>query len=204
MKIITLSREFGSGGRELGKRLAERLNFAYYDKEIISAVAQQGNLDEGYVQRILESSAGSDFPVTFGRTFSMQYQQTTTKLLLMQKKIIKAMAEKSDCIIVGRSADSILQSFKPLNLFVYADMDARIKRCQDCADSQEPLTQKELQAKIQKVDQQRRRYYELCTGRPWGIKENYHLCINTTGSVIKDLVPAIADYAEIWLQRGEK
>lgn len=78
MKIITLSREFGSGGRELGKRLADYLDFAYYDKEILTTIAKQGNLDEGYVERLLESGLQQNIPITYGRTLSLQSQQNTT------------------------------------------------------------------------------------------------------------------------------
>lgn len=137
MRIITLSREFGSGGRELGKRLADYLNFA-----------------------------------------------------------------KGDCIVVGRGADTTLESYNPFNLFVHADMAAKIKRCGNYADEKENLTEKEIQAKIRHIDQQRRQYYELCTGKQWGEKENYHLCINTTEMVIKEFVPSVAEYAKIWLERG--
>lgn len=199
MGIITVSREFGSGGRELGKRLADYLNFTYYDREIITAVAHQGNLDEAYVQKILEGGAKQNVPVTFGRTFSLRYQQTATNLLLLQQKILKALAAKGDCIIVGRSADTILQDFHPFNIFVYADVNARIRRCNDYAGGSERLTEKELRAQIRRIDRQRQQYYELCTGKQWGKKENYHLCINTTDLAIPEIVPFVGDYAKIWL-----
>lgn len=204
MRIITLSREFGSGGRELGKRLADYLNFAYYDKEIITAIAQQGNLDEGYVQRILEGGTQRSFPITFGRTFSFRNQQAATSLLILQQKILKELSAKGDCIIVGRGADVVLESNNPFNLFVYADMDTKIKRCSHYADEKEHLTEKELQTKIRRIDQQRRQYYELCSGKRWGEKKNYHLCINTTGLTIKEMTPFVAEYAKLWLERGKR
>lgn len=203
MRIITLSREFGSGGREIGKRLADALGFVYYDSEIITAIAQQSNLDEAYVQRILEGGVQRSFPITFGRTFSYRNQQAATNLLLVQQKILKELSAKSDCIIVGRGADVILEHCKPFNLFVYADMDAKIKRCGEYADEKEHLTEKELQTKIRHIDQQRRQYYELCTGNQWGEKTNYHLCINTTELTIKEIIPSVAEYAKTWLERGK-
>lgn len=202
MGIITLSREFGSGGRELGKRLADYLGFAYYDREIITAIAKQGNLDETYVRRILEGGVQRSFPITLGRTFSFHYQQTATNLLLLQQKILKELSAKGDCIVVGRGADTTLENRHPFNLFVYADMDAKIKRCGNYADEKEHLTEKELQTQIRRIDQQRRQYYELCTGKQWGEKENYHLCINTTGLEIQEFIPSVAEYAKIWLERG--
>lgn len=201
MNIITLSREFGSGGREIGKRLADYLNIAYYDKEIITAIAQQGNLDEAYVQRVLESGLHRSFPITFGRTFSYHSQETATNLLVLQQKVLKELSAQSDCIVVGRGADTILESCNPLNLFVYADMDAKIKRCSNYADENERLTAKELQAKILRIDRQRRQFYELCTGKQWGKKENYHLCINTTEFAIKEMIPSLGEYAKTWLKK---
>lgn len=204
MRVITLSREFGSGGRELGKRLADYMGFAYYDKEILTAVAQQGNLDEGYVERLLENGPQRSFPITYGRTLSIRHQQDTTNLLVLQQKVLKTMAAKGDCVIVGRSADMILQDYRPFNLFVYADMESRLKRCLSYADSHEQMTEKELRAKIRQIDRQRSKYYELCTGRQWGAKENYHLCVNTSGLCIEEITPAIGEYIKIQFIRGEK
>lgn len=204
MNIITLSREFGSGGRELGRRLADYLNYAYYDKEILSSVAQQGNMEEGYVQRILENGASRIFPITYGRTFSLSYQKITTNLLLMQKKILKELAVKGDCIIVGRGADAILQDYHPFNLFIYADTAAKMKRCHDYSNTYENLTEKELLSKMRQIDNNRRKYYALCTGEQWGAKENYHMCINTTGLAIKNIASAVGEYSKLYLARKEK
>lgn len=96
MKIITVSREFGSGGREIGKRLADRLGVAYYDKEIISAIADKLKLDENYIENKLEQNFTINYPYTFRRSFSMAYDapNQTAKLLLEQHKIIRSLAEK--------------------------------------------------------------------------------------------------------------
>lgn len=200
MRVITLGREFGSGGRELGKRLADYMNFAYYDKEILTTVAQQGNLDEEYVERLLESGLQRSFPITYGRTLSLHYQKTATDILVIQHKVLKALAEKGDCVIVGRSADIILQEYKPFKLFVYAGMESKLKRCSAHADGHEHLTDKELRTKIRQVDRQRSQYYELCSGTRWGVKENYNLCVNTTDLCIKEITPAIGEYIKIQLK----
>lgn len=117
MKIITVSREFGSGGREIGKRLADRLGVAYYDKEIISAIADKLKLDENYIENKLEQNFTINYPYTFRRSFSMAYDapNQTAKLLLEQHKIIRSLAEKEDCVIVGRGADAVLCDKKPFN-----------------------------------------------------------------------------------------
>ncbi len=196
-RIITVSREFGSGGRELGKRLADELGFEYYDREIIDKVAEESQMDASYVESVLNGSFSLSFPVTFGRTFfySDSLQQNITELLVAEQKIIKALAKKkTDMVIVGRSADALLKDYKPFNIFVYADMESKMKRCRWRAPVNEQLSDKELARKIKQVDTGRSRQRKLITDIPWGKKESYHLCINTTGVNIKSLVPPLAEF----------
>jgi cytidylate kinase len=198
-KIITISREFGSGGRELGKRLADELGFDYYDREILEQVAKERELDEAYAEKILDGNFSLNIPVTFGRTFLYTdvLQQNITKLLVAEEKVIRSLAETGrDMVIVGRSADIILSSYKPLNIFVYADMESKIARCRWRAPKNEKLTDKELAKKIKQVDADRARQRRLLTDKEWGKKKNYHLCINTTDAIIKNLVPPLAGYAK--------
>ena len=102
------------------------------------------------------------------------------------------MAAKSDCVIVGRCADHILRAFKPFRIFVYADMDSKMKRCREKGPEDEQLSDKELRQKIAGIDKKRAKYYEFYTGHPWGDKLNFDLCLNTTRTVIKEIVPAVA------------
>ncbi len=199
MKIITISREFGSGGRELGKRLADILGYAYYDREIISTIAENKKMDEGYVEKILEKGLLNNYPLKYGRTFSsasVMAQRNMTKILVEQQKIIKEIAANENCIIVGRSSNVILREYAPLNLFVYADMQSKIDRCLKYGNDKEILTEKELIKKIKQVDKGRARHQELLTDMKWGNKEGYDLCINTTDLEIKELAPVIAQYAK--------
>lgn len=118
MRIITISREFGSGGREPGKRLADILGFDYYDSEIISAVAQNSGLDIHYVENKLTGHGWQSFPITFSRTIgSVGYiQSSKANLLLEQKKVIERIASLGrNCVIVGRNADVILKRHRPFN-----------------------------------------------------------------------------------------
>lgn len=202
-KIITISREFGSGGRELGKRLADELGFDYYDREILEQVAKESELDEAYAEKVLDGSFSLGFPVTFGRTFLYTdiLQQDATKLLVAEEKIIRSLAKKGkDMVIVGRGADIILRDYKPLNLFVYADIDSKIARCRWRAPKNEALTDKELARKIKQVDTGRARQRKLLTDKDWGEKESYHLCINTTGTNIKSLVSCVAEFAKCYFR----
>lgn len=198
-KIITISREFGSGGRELGKRLADELGFEYYDREILDKVAEESQMDAGYVENVLNGNFSVSFPVTFGRTFFYTdvLQQNATNLIVAEQKIIKALAEKgNDMVIVGRSADILLKDYKPLNIFVYSDMESKIKRCRWRAPKNEQLSDRELAKKITQVDVGRSKQRKLLTDSDWGKKESYHLCINTTGQNIKNLVLPLAEFAK--------
>ena len=193
--VITLGREFGSGGRELGRRLADHLQIAYYDKEILSEIAKRTQLTEEYVHNVVEHHPYPLLPITIGHSLypdmTFQIQQS---VYVEQSNIIKEMAAASDCIIVGRCADYILRDIKPFRIFVYADMESRINRCHQRAPEGEHLSDKEMKQMIQKVDKGRAKYYEFYTGEKWGDKSSYDLCINTSNVVIKELVPHLAAF----------
>ncbi len=133
--IVTVSREFGSGGREVGKRLADALSCDYYDREIIAAIAQESNMDAGYVEHVLDNSLHYSYPLTFSHTLSVNYflNSSAPQLLGIQNKIIRSLADKSNCVLVGRGADAILEQYKPFRIFVYADLEAKLARCRSRA-----------------------------------------------------------------------
>ena len=203
MRIITISREFGSGGRELGKRLADALGFAYYDREIVSSIAEKCNLDEGYVENVLRKGLTINVPVTFGHTFYFYSDPTSEnelKVLNMQQQIIKELALRGDCVMVGRSSGIILEKYNPLRLFVYADMEWKVKRCRERASAEEHLTDRELEKKIRQIDAGRARHQKLLTDRKWGAPEGYDLCINTTNLEIKKIIPGLKEMALCWFK----
>ncbi len=188
--IITISREFGSGGRELGKRLAEILGIAYYDQEIIAGIAQRSGLAEEYVNSIIEKRPVTYYPITIGQTLTAAFTPQldfSLKAYIEQSNIIKELASKSDCVIIGRGADYILRKYNSFNIFVYADMDSRLQRCRQRASENEQLSDARMKARIKAIDNDRGRYYQFFTNRKWGEKENYTLCINTSKTVIKDI-----------------
>ena len=201
MRIITISREFGSGGRELGKRLADLLGYDYYDSEIISAVAENSGLNANYVETALDNHGWQDFPVTFGGTLSSvaYVQASRIQLLVEQKKIIEKIAALGkDCVIIGRNADEILKDYHPFNIFVCADTEAKIARCRARAKENENLTEKELLRKMKEIDKSRARTRDFLSDSPWGHRGSYHLTVNTTGWDLKALAPAVADYVGRW------
>ena len=198
-RVITIGREFGSGGRELGKRLAELLDCAYYDKEIVEEIAKRTQLAEGYVQQIVEHRSGIFFPITVGRTLHHVHPAGTdymlkqyTSVYAEQANVLREMAEKSDCIIVGRCADHILKGHDPLRIFVYADMESKIARCRAKSEEDEHLSDKELRKKILAIDKGRAKYYSHYTGKRWGDRSNYDLCVNTSALPVKECAEALA------------
>lgn len=206
MRIVAVSREFGSGGREVGKRLADELGFTYYDREIITAIADEANMDAGYVEHVLDNSLHYSYPLTFSHTLSMNYfiNNSAPQLLGIQHKIIRSLAEKGDCVIVGRVADAILEAYKPFRIFVYADMDAKLARCRQRATADEQLSDRELERKIRQIDKNRADNHDLISPVRWGDREGYDLCINTTNVEIKTVVPMIAGYANAFFEAKEK
>lgn len=206
MNIITISREFGSGGRELGKRLADYLDYDYYDSEIISAVAKKSGLDAAYVENTLSNHGWKDQTITFRNTFYAPgyLQSAKIGLLVEQKKVLEEIAGMGkDCIIVGRNADVILQSYHPFNVFVCASKEAKLQRCLERASADEKLTERELLRKMKQIDSVRAQTREIMSGSAWGQRDAYHLTVNTTEWEIKELVPAVADFAARWFGRKE-
>ncbi len=203
MKIITISREFGSGGRELGKRLADVLAWDYYDKEIISSIASNKGMDENYVEHAMERKDWQNIPITHGQSIFGIYQSSVkTDLLLEQKRVIEQIAKMGkDCVIVGRNADVLLREYEPFNIFVCADMDAKIRRCKERATEEEELNEKELERKIIRIDKNRASTRALTTGSDWGERTAYHLTVNTSNWNIKELSLAVAEFAKSWYSR---
>ena len=196
-KITTICGEFGSGGREVGKRLAEILQIPYYDDEIVTMLAERTQLVETYVGQFSEKGikTAQYFPITIGRTF---HWQMSPKLLqninlhVEQSKLLRELAEKSDCVIVGRCANHILKDFDPLRIFIYSELESKIKRCREKADEHEHMSDKELKKHIRYVDKARAHYYKSITGRQWGSKTEYDIMINTSYYPIKLVAQIIA------------
>lgn len=204
MNLITISREFGSGGRELGKRLAELLNYDYYDREIIVAIAKHKGLDENYIEMALENQAWQNIPLTFRNTFTHlnNLQQTHTSLLIEQTNVIESIGKLGkDCVIVGRNADLLLAEYKPFSIFVCAQTEAKIKRCQERAGQNDQLSRREIAKNLQRIDKNRAKTREMIAGDKWGLGSSYLLTVNTTDWPIADLAPAVAEMALRWFRR---
>ena len=198
-RIITIGREFGSGGRELGRRLSEKLHIAYYDQEIIAEIAKRTAMSEEYVRQIAESRPITSFPIHVRNSFYIppnpMFQQSVS-IYSEQHKLLRELAEKSDCIIVGRCADYILRDAKPFRIFVYADTASKVKRCMERKPEGEDLTEAQMKKKMAGIDRDRAKYYAFFSEQKWGAKENYDLLVNTSGADIKKLSSALGAYLQ--------
>lgn len=209
MRIITISRQFGSGGRELGKRMADVLDWDYYDREIIERLSSSEGLDEEYISRVLNNHEWNTLPMTFRASFS-QNQYTSgekTALLLKQRKIIEDIAAAgNDCIIVGRDADIILSDYKPFRIFVCNDMDARITRCvryEAKKPEGERLTEREIRKYVKRIDKNRSQTREILTGKEWGDSTSFDITVNTGSWNIKKLASSMSQLALEWFEKNE-
>jgi cytidylate kinase len=204
MRIITISRQFGSGGRELGKRLAEKLGWDYYDKEIIETLAEKNDLDGQAVREILSRHGWHHIQLTYRHSFSqiMVNPALHTRMLLHESEIIREIAEAgNDCVIVGRDADVILQDYDPFRMLVCSDEEARLARCMKHEQKQpenERLSEKQILRNIRRIDRGRARTREVLTGKRQGDASAFELTVNTGGWEIKRLCTALADYALRW------
>ena len=214
MRLITISRQFGSGGRELGKRISDILGWDYYDREIIQKLADDQGLDPDYVKNVLSNHGWNTIPMTFRSSFSSAVfsggfnNDIRTALLIRQREIIESIAAAgNDCIIVGRDADIILREHSPFRIFVCADMQNRIDRCMRVEQKKEEadrLSEKEIEKNIRRIDRDRSRMRELLTGLSWGDAGAFDLSVNSTGWEIKALAPAVSEFAVKWFERNDE
>ena len=196
-KIITISREFGSGGRTIGRMVAEKLGIPFYDKELVDQIALESGFAPQYVEEHGEHSPGKSF---FSYAFAhhgvpgvMNGLSTADFLWNIQCNVILQLAEKGPCVIVGRNADYILKDRKDcLHAFIHADMDFRADRIVRLYGESE----KSPEARLQEKDKRRRVNYQHYTGRAWGTAQNYDICLNSSTIGIEECVDIIVAMAQ--------
>ena len=209
IRIITVSRQFGSGGRELGKRLSDILGWDYYDREIIQALADEQGLDPEYVHRVVHGHGWNHYQLTYRNSFRQPADDSWrhTEVLVRQREILREVAEAGNhCVIVGRDADVILHDYRPFRVFVCADLQARIGRCVRYEEKKEPaerLSEKEILRNIRRIDRNRRRIREILTGKSSGDGSAFDLTVNASGWEIRNLAQAVADFSCRWFGEAE-
>ncbi|NMB43124.1 MAG: cytidylate kinase-like family protein [Clostridiales bacterium] len=181
--VITISRGFGSGGREIGKLLSKELGINYYDRELLRLASDESGINEALFDRADEKLKSSLLYKIARKAYrgeiippDSEDYISNDNLFNFQSKVIKGLADQESCVIVGRCADYILRDRdNVVKLFVHAPLE-------DCVEGIEDLytlSKSDLEAKIIKTNKRRAEYYKYFTGRDWNNAENYDLCLNT-------------------------
>ena len=189
-RIITIGREFGSGGRTIGREVAKKLGIFCYDQELIEKMAEESGFTREYVEKESENaSLGSWAASALGMDGTYTAPTNQDRLWAVQSRIIREIAEKESCVIVGRCADVILEDKADLlRVFIHADFDARAKRIVEKYGETEIPTEKRLRDK----DKRRALYYQFYTDRKWGDIENYDIILNSSALGLERCVDIIA------------
>ena len=195
--IITIARQYGSGGREIGERVAELLGIPLYDKELITDAASKGTLNEEIIRSADESAANSLLYTlamgsnVLGGAINFGYKMPLNdKLFILQSEVIKEYAERGSCVIIGRCSDYVLRNEKNvLRLFIYGDLDHRKERV---ALRHPEIKSSQIVDVINKTDKRRASYYNFYTGNKWGKYDNYDMAINSSTLGIEGTANIIA------------
>lgn len=177
-RVITISREFGSGGREIGFRLSKILEIPFYDKEIISMAAESSNLPERVFQDYdeeISTKCREDLAYVSLSSLSNLYEvPVSDQVFMAQSQIIRKLEQEGPCIMVGRCSDVIVED--GFHVFICAGMKKQVERMMTLEPGSDA---KALEAKIREIDRKRRDYYQYYSGNEWGNPKNYHLCLNS-------------------------
>jgi len=196
-KVITISREFGSGGRTIAREVADRLGYNFYDKALVERIAAESGYSKDFVERRGEDATStSSFLFNLSRSGSGGYDGisgTSDKLYVISHNIIKKLPEEGPCVIVGRCSDYILKDYEDsLHVFIYADMKFKADRIVKLYGEMDDAPEKRLDEK----DKKRKVYYKNFTGRIWGMSENYDVCLNSGKLGIDSCVDIIVELAQ--------
>ena len=206
-KIITIGRQFGSGGHEIGNLLATRLDIPLYDNNLVRMAAEKMDIREETAKAIDETSLNSFVssylitPMGYSSYINSEeyVQPLSEQMYELQTEIIKKLAERGPCVIVGRCADYVLGDYSNvINTFIYAYKDDRLNRIMDIYK----LTEKQAADKIKKTDRERKLYYEARTGREWGGIESNSMLFNTSLLGIDGVTDALEAIYRKWESRG--
>lgn len=203
--IITIARQYGSGGREIGEKVAAKLGIPLYDKEIIADAAAKSNLDENVLKTADETAVNSLLYTlamgsnVLGTSMHFGYKMPLNdKLFILQSDIIKEYARAGSCVIIGRCGDYVLRDEKPLlRVFIYGDLDHRQQRVKERHPEVKPSQVIDI---INKTDKRRASYYNFYTGNKWGKYDNYDLAINSSTLGIDGTAEIIYTYAKHMLE----
>ena len=197
--VITISRQYGSGGRFIGRKLAEALGIPFYDKELITMAAEESGMSKELFEKA-DEKAGSSLLYTLSMNSYLLHGMAgvpdlplNDKVFLIQSEMIRKVADKGPCVIVGRCADYVLREKENcLNVYIYSDLDDRVTR----ATTYYSLSPERAREQMQKMDKKRASYYNFYTNLKWGRAENYDLSLNSAKVGIDGCVDVIRAFAE--------
>lgn len=200
-KVITISRQYGSGGREIGKKLAEAFQIPFYDNDIITIAAKESGFAEAVFERAEEKATNSLlYSIAMGMNaygnheFGFSNLSLDDRIFLAQSKVIREVAEKGPCVIVGRCADYVLRDNpNVVNVFICADVEFRVKRAIELYN----LPKEKAADNVAKNDKSRANYYNYHAIEKWGDVNNYHLSIRSDFGGIDHAVACIKAFLEI-------
>ncbi len=198
--VITIGRQFGSGGHEIGEKVAAYFGIKYYDRELLTRAAKESGFCEEMLQNHDEVPTNSFLYNLVMDTYSFGYNTSafvdmpiSHKVFLAQFDAIKKIAEEEPCVIVGRCADYALADYKNcIHLFIYGDEEHKIKRIMEKYD----LTESKARDMMIKKDKQRQSYYNYYSSKKWGRADSYDLCVNSSVLGVEGTVKLIAQYVE--------
>lgn len=199
--VITIARSYGSGGRTMGKLLAENLGMKYYDRELMKIASEKSGINEALFGQADEKLKNSSLLRIMKKAYKGEKISpdsddyvSNDNLFHLQSEVIKELAEEEDCVIIGRCADYVLKDNpNVIRLFCYAPL-------QDCIERERQLSgleDKEIIKKINKIDKHRAEYYKYYTGKEWNDARNYDLCLNTTSMSYEELIQVVKAYIQV-------
>lgn len=199
--IITIGRQYGSGGAEIGKKLGKKLGLDVYDKEILQMTSYESGIRESYfhladeragnklLYKIVQSLVPENTTPSLGNDLV-----STENLFRFQSSVIRKLAQEQSCIFIGRCAEHVLAGTENLvRVFIYADMDARIERIREKGYYEED----EILKNIKRMDKERREYHNYYTGKSWEALENYDLMLNSAAVGVDGCVDCIVEYLKL-------
>jgi cytidylate kinase len=191
-KIITITRLYGSGGREIGQRLSEKMGIEFYDNKLLDVAARQSGIHKAHFTENDEKRTNS-FLYLLSTTYGQGGVPFDDALFFAQLNAIQKIASEHSCVIIGRCADYALRDFNNvLNIFISAPLEDRVKRAQNVYGIEE----KNAPDYVKRIDKQRTAYYNYYTDKRWGQPQNYHLCLDSSALGIDGSIDIITDFAD--------
>ena len=190
-KVITISRQYGSGGREIGERLAEALGVEFFDNKLLEVAAKDSGIHQSHFEENDEKRSNS-LLYLLSTTYGQGGVPFDDSLFFAKLEAIRKIASEESCVIMGRCSDYALKDFSNvLNVFISAPFEARVKRAEEVYG----ITAKHSADYVKRIDKQRTSYYNYYTDKRWGQPQNYHLCIDSTALGIEGTTAAIIRFA---------